>query len=156
MFLSDFLLNFDFLDRFSKKSSNIKFYQNPFTGSLVVLRGRNGHEVANSRFSKCHESAQNSFIRDIWYVLCRGWLRTSEPEVKIPLGGGKCILEDNFKINHKEMRWFVEVICLAEDVDRWKSLFNTLRHFRIFIKRVRFFSIGKGPLILDKYSVVRN
>ena len=41
LFVSDFNETFDVLERFSKKKyTNIKFHQNPSSGSLVVAYGR--------------------------------------------------------------------------------------------------------------------
>jgi len=44
------LWNFNFLDRFSKKSSNIKFHENPSSGSQVALwdRQTDRHDERNS------------------------------------------------------------------------------------------------------------
>ena len=48
-------LKLNFLDRFFEKYSNIKFYENPTSGSLVVPCGKRDrqtdrHGEANSRF----------------------------------------------------------------------------------------------------------
>ena len=39
LFFTDFKINLNFLDRFSKKSSNIKFHANPSIGNRAVPRG---------------------------------------------------------------------------------------------------------------------
>ena len=53
-----FYLNLNFLNRFFEKYCNIKFHENPSSGSRVVPFGENDrHNEANSRFSKCFERA---------------------------------------------------------------------------------------------------
>ena len=54
----------DFLDRFSKKYSNIKFYGNPSSGSRVILYGQTNrridrHDETNRRFLQFCEHAKN-------------------------------------------------------------------------------------------------
>ena len=50
--------NFDFLDRFPKKSANIKFHGNPYSGSLADTRGQmDAHGEGNRRLSWLSESA---------------------------------------------------------------------------------------------------
>ena len=43
---------FNFHDRFSKTSSNIKFHHNPFFGRRVPCGRTDEHDEANSRFSQ--------------------------------------------------------------------------------------------------------
>jgi hypothetical protein len=52
-------MKLDFIDSFFfEKYSNIKFHENPSSGSRVVPCGRtDGHDEANSRFLQFRESA---------------------------------------------------------------------------------------------------
>jgi hypothetical protein len=51
-------MKLEFSRQFLKKSYNIKFYENPSSGSRVVQLGRKeGRDEANSRFSKFCERA---------------------------------------------------------------------------------------------------
>jgi hypothetical protein len=44
-------MKFDFFDRFFETPTNIKFHENPFSGSRVARGGRTDrHDEANSRF----------------------------------------------------------------------------------------------------------
>jgi hypothetical protein len=63
LFLSDFNETRFFPTDFRKKSSNVKFHENPSSRSRVVPCGRagrrtDGHDEANSRFSQFCERAQ--------------------------------------------------------------------------------------------------
>ena len=62
LFLSDFYEAFTFSTVFLKKKRNIKFHENSFGGSRVVLCGQTDgrtdrHDEANSRFSQFFEGA---------------------------------------------------------------------------------------------------
>jgi len=51
-------MKLEFSQQIFEKYSNIKFYENPFSGSRVVLCGwKDGHDEANSRFSQFCERA---------------------------------------------------------------------------------------------------
>ena len=84
LFLSDFNETWIFLRDFRIKSSNIKFIQNPSSGSRVVPRGRTEqHDEANSRFSqlcaprigatpwKMHscDRFRTAFLTSLWYLV---------------------------------------------------------------------------------------
>jgi hypothetical protein len=59
------LMKLEFLDRFSKKSSNIKFHQNPSSGSQVVRHGQpDGRGKANSpvTFRNCVNVPKNRIV----------------------------------------------------------------------------------------------
>jgi len=59
-----FWWNLNFLDRFSKKSSNIKFLANPTSGSRVVACGRtDGHDEAHSRFRNFSNAPKRMMMR---------------------------------------------------------------------------------------------
>ena len=54
------LIKLEFSQQIVEKRSNIKFHQNPFSGSRVVPLGQrktDGHDEANSRFSQFSERA---------------------------------------------------------------------------------------------------
>jgi hypothetical protein len=54
---------FNFLDRFSKKTLNIKFHENPSSGSRVIPCGRtDGHDEANSRLSHFLNAPKNATL----------------------------------------------------------------------------------------------
>ena len=65
--LVGFLWNLNFLDRFSKKRQNVKFNQNPSSGSRVLPRGRtDGHNEANSHFSEfCERAYKIGLLRKV-------------------------------------------------------------------------------------------
>jgi hypothetical protein len=67
LFSSDFNKSQIFSADFSKKSSDIKFYENPLSVSRVVPCGRmDGHE-ANFRFSQfCEKSLINKYYSYIY------------------------------------------------------------------------------------------
>jgi hypothetical protein len=55
-------MRIEFSQQIFEKSSNIRFHQNPSSGSRVVPRGqtderKHGHDKANSPFSRFCESA---------------------------------------------------------------------------------------------------
>jgi hypothetical protein len=58
-----------------KKSSGVKLYENPFSGSRAVLFGgragrqKDGLDEANSRFSQFLESAYDSFSVELYWIL---------------------------------------------------------------------------------------
>jgi len=51
LFLSDFKKNLNFLDRFSKKYSDIKFHENPVSESRAVPCGRTDRQIRRSQES---------------------------------------------------------------------------------------------------------
>jgi hypothetical protein len=53
----------NFLDRFSKNPSNIKFHENMSSGSRVICGRTDRHDEANSRFSHFCEGAQKSTLK---------------------------------------------------------------------------------------------
>ena len=65
-----FQRNLGFLDRFFRKSSNIKFHENPSTGNRVLPWERTTRHEANSRFSQFYEKRLK--IKYSWN-LCYGW-----------------------------------------------------------------------------------
>jgi hypothetical protein len=55
-----------------------------------------------------------------------------KPEGKRPLGRYRRRWEDNIKIDLKEIGWgAVEWIDLAQDIDQWRALVNTVMNLRV-------------------------
>ena len=53
-------------------------------------------------------------------------------EVKRPLGKSRCRWEDNIKMDLQEVGCEVmDWIELAQDMDRWRALVNTVMNFRV-------------------------
>jgi hypothetical protein len=55
-----------------------------------------------------------------------------KPEGKRPLGRPRFRWEDNIKMHHRERGWCgMDWIDLAQDLDQWSLLVNTVMNFRI-------------------------
>jgi hypothetical protein len=55
-----------------------------------------------------------------------------KPDGKRPLGRPRCVLEDNIKIDLRELRWRgMDLIDLAQDRDQWRALANTVMNVQV-------------------------
>jgi hypothetical protein len=55
-----------------------------------------------------------------------------KPEGKRPLGRSRRRWEDNIKMDRREMGWGnMDCTDLAEDMDQWRALVNTVMNLRI-------------------------
>jgi hypothetical protein len=61
--------------------------------------------------------------RDAYMVL------VGKPEERRPLRRLRRRWEDNIKINLREVDWFMDWICLAQDRDRWRAVVNAVMNF---------------------------
>jgi hypothetical protein len=59
-------------------------------------------------------------------------ISVGKPEGKRPLGRPKCRWEDSIKMDLREIGWGgMDWIDLAEDMDQWKALVNTVMNLRV-------------------------
>jgi hypothetical protein len=58
-----------------------------------------------------------------------------KPEGKRPIGRPRRRWEDGIRMDLKEIGWGIEWIQLAQDLDRWRSLVNTVMNLRVLAPR---------------------
>jgi hypothetical protein len=64
--------------------------------------------------------------RDAYRIL------VGNPERKKPLGSPRCMWEENFKMNHKEIAWCeMDWNGLIQDRDHWRALMNTVMNLGV-------------------------
>jgi len=84
-FSSPIVMELEFSRQFFEKCSNIKFYADPPSGSLIAPLGltdgcTDRYDEANSRFSQCANAPKKACEIDILYVSVRASLQCSSSQ----------------------------------------------------------------------------
>jgi hypothetical protein len=118
-----FLIKLEFLRQMLEKYSNIKFYENPSSGSRVVCSVRtDGHDETNSRFSHFCELAQkcmavwptlkeNCCNEDSWqnWLKSRNWVKGEGMQIHVAFSHVKLCTKVDPDHTHKYIRTVVYV-----------------------------------------------